>query len=501
MFIIKCKMCGGDMELSPDKTFGTCKSCGNTMALPKVDDGQQAAAFHRSNHPRQVDAADAEVSRRYQDAGTQQEQSYQSACKAQSEVNTTEEFENAAGCFRALGTCKESETRAAACQTEAVAVREKRRAESRSAYEARCAVKAARKKRMRLLGGVGCACIALAVALFLLVQNVLLPAKNYNMAVALEKDGETAKAAIAFGKAGHYRDAKARSFALWEKAAQRESVSAGYRHTVGLKSDGTVIAVGGNEEGQCDVAEWTDIVAISAGDFYTVGLRSDGTAAAVGDNFSYQCNVAGWTDIVAISAGHQHTVGLKSDGTVVIVGNYKLGQRALARWTDIVAISAGNGFTAGLKSDGTVLVVGDRDFNDFGQYDVTGWTDIVAISAGFLHTVGLKSDGTVVATGQNDYGQCDVAEWTDIVAISAGDFYTVGLKSDGTVVATGDYNQFQRNVARWADIVAVSAGGEHIIGLKSPGTVITVGNNDDGQRDVTRWADIKLPNQYLNGKD
>ncbi len=50
MAIIKCKMCGGDMELSPDKTFGTCEYCGSVMTLPKVDDDQRAAQFNRGNH-------------------------------------------------------------------------------------------------------------------------------------------------------------------------------------------------------------------------------------------------------------------------------------------------------------------------------------------------------------------------------------------------------------------------------------------------------------------
>ena len=43
-------MCGGDIEISPDKTFGTCEYCGSTMTLPKVDDEQRAAAFNRGNH-------------------------------------------------------------------------------------------------------------------------------------------------------------------------------------------------------------------------------------------------------------------------------------------------------------------------------------------------------------------------------------------------------------------------------------------------------------------
>ena len=50
MAILKCKMCGGDIELSADKTFGTCESCGSTMTFPKVDDEQRANAFNRGNH-------------------------------------------------------------------------------------------------------------------------------------------------------------------------------------------------------------------------------------------------------------------------------------------------------------------------------------------------------------------------------------------------------------------------------------------------------------------
>ena len=37
-------------------------------------------------------------------------------------------------------------------------------------------------------------------------------------------------------------------------------VSGGCSHTVGLKSDGTVVAVGDNNEyGQCNVSDWTNI--------------------------------------------------------------------------------------------------------------------------------------------------------------------------------------------------------------------------------------------------
>ena len=69
------------------------------------------------------------------------------------------------------------------------------------------------------------------------------------------------------------------------------SISAGSSHTVGLKADGTVVAVGDNRHRQCDVEDWTGIVAISAGYNHTVGLKADGTVVAVGDNDYEQCEV------------------------------------------------------------------------------------------------------------------------------------------------------------------------------------------------------------------
>jgi hypothetical protein len=76
-------------------------------------------------------------------------------------------------------------------------------------------------------------------------------------------------------------------------------VAAGNRHTVGLKSDGTVVAVGWNSEGQCDVSGWTKIIQVAAGYVHTVGRKSDGTVVAVGYNYYGQCNVSGWRKMSA----------------------------------------------------------------------------------------------------------------------------------------------------------------------------------------------------------
>lgn len=49
--------------------------------------------------------------------------------------------------------------------------------------------------------------------------------------------------------------------------------------------------------GMCDVSGWRDIVAVAAGWFHTMGLRSDGTVVAAGRNNNGQCDVSGWRNI------------------------------------------------------------------------------------------------------------------------------------------------------------------------------------------------------------
>ena len=289
---------------------------------------------------------------------------------------------------------------------------------------------------------------------------------------------------------------------LWEELFKNGSSDSSFRgqptlaasgqHTVGIRSDGTVVVAGkiSSWGGRYDVDSWTDIVTVAAGDYHIVGLRSDGTVVATGENDEGQCNVGSWTDIVAVAAGYAHTVGLHSDGTVVATGANNKGQCDVDSWSNVVAVAAGFHNTVGLRSDGTVVATGS---NYFGECAVGSWSDVVAVAAGYLHTVGLRSDGTVVATGWSEYGQCAVDNWTDIVAVATRSNHTVGLRSDGTVVATGENDEGQCNVGSWTGIVAVAAGWGHTVGLRSDGTVVAAGQNDLGQCDVSNWKNIRLP--------
>ena len=50
---LKCKMCGGDLEIAQDTQICTCQYCGSTMTLPRLDDERRTALYDRASQFRQ----------------------------------------------------------------------------------------------------------------------------------------------------------------------------------------------------------------------------------------------------------------------------------------------------------------------------------------------------------------------------------------------------------------------------------------------------------------
>lgn len=315
----------------------------------------------------------------------------------------------------------------------------------------------------------------------------------YTEAEQLLADGEKARAAIAFGKLGDYRDAREQSFALWQKITPSQTVFAGFNSAAAVRNDGTVMLAGYADYRQRQCQEWKDIISVGttaspeAG--HTVGLKKNGTVVSVGANQHNQGDTSDWTGIIAIYVGYLNTWGLKSDGTVLYTGvSNRVSQDAiqeLSTWRDIVAISG----WVGLKSDGTVVTTYDKV-----KSLVQDWSDIIAISANGTHVVGLKANGTVVETNPNDDSKCNVSQWTNITSVAAGNGFTIGLKSDGTVVSTGLCNNVPLDVSGWSNIVAISAYSTYAIGVKYDGSVMFVGTAKDDTL-IKNWTDIALPGQ------
>lgn len=454
------------------------------VAQAEADEASNIASV-RQAYADHIAKVDQIVQSQQRDAMQRRDEYYQYCVDKMKQASSARDYDEAFRLFESLGAYQDSLRYRAECQAKATAIRAEQ-ARIRKDVATRKA-----KKTLRWIVGITSA-IVLCLVGIILYKHVYVPYRSYKAAEELLKNGKPVEAALAFKELGDYRDSAERCFEAWGQATVRETVSAGAHHTVAVKSDGTVVAVGDNYNHKCDVSDWTDIVAVSAGTAHTVGLKKDGTVVSCGGNYYGECNVGNWDHIVAISAGEYFTVGLRDDCTVVATGANDAGQCTVDSWEDIVAVCAGSDHALGLKKDGTVVISGSQ--NLYALDDVLEWKGIVAVSAGVANIIGLKKDGTVVACGSNYHHPCDVEGWTDIVAVSAGSLHTVGLKADGTVVAVGANGNGQCNVEDWTDIVAVSGGDNFTIGLKKNGTVIAIGDNFDSQCNVSEWKNIKLPN-------
>ena len=256
-------------------------------------------------------------------------------------------------------------------------------------------------------------------------------------------------------------------------------IAAGNGHTLVLKSDGTVQALGHNEYGECNVSGWANIVDICAGSNHSVGVKSNGTVVAVGLNNYGQCNVTDWKDIVYIAAGEFHTVGVRSDGTVVAAGSNHNGGCDVSNWRNVVAVGVTQTGTIGLTADGKILTTKYEDLN---------WSGIKAISVGDSLAIGLKNNGSVVIgepwhRNSNLYADT-YSKFQNIISVEAGMDCVFGLTSDGHVITSPgtDYN----GVSGWTDICMISASDFHIVGLKKDGTLVATGSNNWGECDVDK---------------
>ena len=271
------------------------------------------------------------------------------------------------------------------------------------------------------------------------------------------------------------------------------AMAAGADHSLFLKADGTLWAVGYN--GDAELGDGTtidkqlpecvasNVVAVAAGAFHSLFLKSDGTLWTMGQNEYGQLGNGTYGDaylpecvasnVVAVAAGYYHSLFVKSDGTLWAMGNNSDGElgdgTGTYNWyidlpecvaSNVVAVTGGEYHSLFLKSDGTLWAMGGNYVGELGDGTTTTAylpecvaSNVVTVTAGSEHSLFVKSDGTLWAMGLNQEGQL----------------------GDGT----GDQQINQECVT--SNVVAVTAGSYHSLFLKNDGTLWAMGNNYDGQ--------------------
>ena len=322
-------------------------------------------------------------------------------------------------------------------------------------------------------------------------------------------------------------------------------VSAGSQHNLILGSNGTAWAWGGNTNGRLGdntttarsspvsvVGGFTDWVQVSAGFAHSMGIRSNGTAWAwglntggrIGDNstiskISPVSVVGGFTDWIQVSAGGQHSLGLRANGTAWGWGTNSSGQigdgsatsrlspvSVVGAFVDWIQVSAGYTHSLGLRANGTAWAWGGNAAGRLGDNTtvsksspvsvVGGFVDWIQLSAGGTHSLGLRANGTAWAWGTNTNGRLGdgtatsrlspvpvIGGFTDWVQVNAGNTHCAALRANGTAwswgagssgqlgdgtVTTGQSSPVSviGGITDWVQISATN-GSNHSLGLRA----------------------------------
>ncbi len=299
---------------------------------------------------------------------------------------------------------------------------------------------------------------------------------------------------------------------------------AGGKHTVGLKTNGTIWTFGDNSYGQCGVGEVNNInytspqevlnsegvvfTKIAVGKNHTLALDNNGNVYAFGANSLGQLGnstglnsgvitkIEGLEDIVQIECYENTSMAINSDGELYIWGEgYTPIPTKLNFYSKIIDISG----KLILSEYGTVW-----NLNNINQ-KVPILTNIVEIASGDSHYLALASDGKVYAWGNNSYGQLGlgsiqstdtptkITKLPDVESIKAGQYnsyvltkdnevYSFGRNSNGSL-GLGITDNYVMSPARVtsSNVERISAGQNYATYVADDGFVYSWGTNTCGQ--------------------
>ncbi len=222
-------------------------------------------------------------------------------------------------------------------------------------------------------------------------------------------------------------------------------------HVLGLLDNGQVVAYGCNDDGQCEVGDWQDIVEVCAQRALSAGVRKDGTVVVCGNDTEIKTIVSTWTDVKHIFNGSsvQSLIGLKNDGTVVTTESEMASK--LSIWSNIIDISAERPCVAGITGDGHIYFAGKKVSKDM---EAEGVDDALSVHVGGtpLDVISIiKNDKTlrrfIIQNGEIETEDLNA----EILFVKDEFMQKIHVWADGGVLVTAMLEDIDRGQDDWGD--------------------------------------------------
>lgn len=248
---------------------------------------------------------------------------------------------------------------------------------------------------------------------------------------------------------------------LFNTAHAGSTLSAGYRHVCGIKTDGNLSCWGDNTHNQTQ-APGGQFTQVGAGYWFNCGLKTDGAVVCWGEDANGQTSPPSG-QFIQLDVGGNHACALYADGNPVCWGANGAGQ-ASPPPGPFIQLALGADHSCGLTPNGTVSCWGSNSNEQSKEV-----ADMTYITAGHKTTCGVKNDGTASCWGlvNGSYGylsQIDfsVSGGNDSASSSYESFLFCGLKSDyslscpsSTAAPTGRFTYVTVGQAARQEVVGI----------------------------------------------